>query len=728
MKKENKLIKNILVIILIYVVLMFANNFREIFSMLFNSNNDNSFEFINISILISTILMILLFIFRKYIFKNKLNLWIIFCTLILYNFAEGYFLDFYAFPFIILYVYIILLTYFTILLSKQKFEISIVTSFSILLLSAFVIGMFGLLKIFKFVMLLSVILIIIYIYTVYKNDKIRLIEAKDKLFDNGFIVFNILWIIAILSGAGMYVHTWDEYSHWAYDAKATIYYSKFGASQEIMSKSKGYAPIFTMWHYIVAIFNGFSEHNLYVALSMLISIYLMPTFYWLKNNGVITKILAFISIAFCCYLFGGVYSYNNLYADYAITSIFASIIILYSISQDDKINLSLSMILCTIIITLSKTNGFVIAFVALLIIFFNELFKERKLSFRNIIGFMKLYIRKYWKLIFAVIITFMIWKLYLIIMGKITTEYYDFVLLPESLKSDLKYKLNYEFIASFIKKVFNSFDDTLISGIIDISLYQFLIIVFTSIFLIFYINNKKDIKCSLKMTISYIIGYLAFFILTVVSIFVAMTQYEASILASFSRYLNWFNLGIVIFILYNILKFGNKNKLSVVPFILLLIVISIPLSDVFSFVVSPIRGDSYNTYLEKNEKMQILKDNVPDDSMVYVIDQKDVDGIMAMWYTRYYAFPRKVNASSASINWKIKTSKNKDDLQDWGLTAEEWAKHIVDYKFDYVYLYTSDEEFYNETEFLYDDIEKAKKSSLFKILVDGGITKLVPIK
>lgn len=114
--------------------------------------------------------------------------------------------------------------------------------------------------------------------------------------------------------------------------------------------------------------------------------------------------------------------------------------------------------------------------------------------------------------------------------------------------------------------------------------------------------------------------------------------------------------------------------------------------------------------------------------MVYVIDQKDGDGIMAMWYARYYGFPRKINASSASINWKIKTTKNVDDLKDWGFTAKQWIKNINDYGFEYVYLYSSDDEFFKETEFLYDDITLAKKSTLFRVKTVNKETKLIPIK
>ena len=730
MKSKKRIINNGIFITLGYVLIFIANNFKLIVKNVLGKSLDSGIEFINISILLSIIILALVIIFRKYLFKSKINLWMIFCTLLVYNFAEGYFLGFVSFPFIILYVYILLLTYVVMLLTNKNFEISIVTGFSGLLIITFVIGMFGLLNIVKYLMLSSFILMIYYIYRVYKKDKNKLLEVRDSLFSSGFVIFNLLWIIAILGGAGMYVNSWDEYSHWAYDAKATIYYSKFGASQEIMSKTKGYAPIFTVWHYIVSIFNGFSEHNLYVGISMLITVYLMPAFHYIKKHNFITKFLAFFALAFCCYIFGGVYIYSSLYADLAISVIFASILILYNIGEDTKENLTLPIILLLIVITLSKTNGFVIAFVFILIAFINYLFKtfKDKITFKKILDCIMNFIKKYYKLILAVVLTFVIWKIYLIVMSKITTEYYNFNLLPDSLKGDLSVKLDSEFIINFLKSVLFSFDSNLIVGKINISLYQFLIIIFVGLFAIFYLQNNKDFKIAVKKTIPYIIGYVAFFFLTVLAMFLMMSKYEASNLASFGRYLNWYHLGLLIFILSYILKYEMEEKNVALNIVYIIIILLISFSSITFFVHNPLNSGSYGVYLKYKDKASILNKYTPKESMVYIIDQKDTEGIMAMWHMRYYAFPRQTNASSGSINWKIRTEKNVDDLSDWGLTAKKWASQLLEYNFDYVYLYSSDDYFFKETSFLYDDVNSAKKHSLFKVTHDDSNFKLVPIK
>ena len=125
--------------------------------------------------------------------------------------------------------------------------------------------------------------------------------------------------------------------------------------------------------------------------------------------------------------------------------------------------------------------------------------------------------------------------------------------------------------------------------------------------------------------------------------------------------------------------------------------------------------------------MQPIRKHIPKESMVYVVDQNDEEGIMAMWHVRYYAFPIQTNASSASISWKIKTKENKDDLSNWGLTKKRWINELKKYNFEYVYLFSSNDEFYDVTKDLYSNYELAKNSSLFKIEKKDGKIILVPI-
>ena len=128
------------------------------------------------------------------------------------------------------------------------------------------------------------------------------------------------------------------------------------------------------------------------------------------------------------------------------------------------------------------------------------------------------------------------------------------------------------------------------------------------------------------------------------------------------------------------------------------------------------------------DHLAIINKYTKDDSKVFVIDQTDSDGIMAMWYARYYSFPRKINAASNAITWKILTKSNTDDLQDWGLNAQTFKEELYKYGFDYVFLYSSTDEYFEVTKDYYDNFEKAKKSTLFSVAFDGDRLNLIPIE
>lgn len=162
---------------------------------------------------------------------------------------------------------------------------------------------------------------------------------------------------------------------------------------------------------------------------------------------------------------------------------------------------------------------------------------------------------------------------------------------------------------------------------------------------------------------------------------------------------------------------------------LLFFILNLSFNDITFFVSDySERIKTRNISYERQAKIQKLVDNTSEDSLIYVIEQKDQDGIMAMWYTRFYAFPRRVNSYQSSINWKIKTEINGDDLGDWGLTAQELSEDLYNFNFDYLYLYSADEYFFKEISFMLDDVEDVTQYTLFKVEKhDNKTVSLLPI-
>ena len=715
MNKEKviKVLKFLGICIISYCGIFILNNIRNIINIILKSNK--GITFISIPIILS--LIIFMFYIYKVKKKNKYFNIAFILMLLFYNTCNGVFYSADINTFFILYVILLIFT-FRLYLNNKNFSLSLIAGFSITILLTLIIGLLGMLKLVKYLLVIYAIYNLIYFY---KNQKrLNIKNNLNNFFDKELLMFTILFIIAIVGGVGRFVHVYDEYSHWAYDAKAVINYDKFTTSKEIMSKSRGYAPILTSWYYITSQFSkGFNESNLYISLAIFISIYLMSITINKKNNN-----YSFFSIIFAymsCFILGGVYSFDNLYADLAFGAVFGATLITIFIKDDNK---KILMIPLLILLTLIKPSGCTASFTILLIIMLKYFVdnSSKKLN-EKIKNFMK----EYWKYILATIVCFIGWRLYVAITSKINTEFFTLDLRPRGLYSDLADKLNKNFISNFISLIINTFDEQLLFGNINITLYQFLIIIFTLLFiLIKQINNNYN--KTIKYTIILLFSYIVFFALTTFSIFYALSYYEATIIASFGRYLNSIHIAFIMLALYLFNQLYNDKKYSSQTLVILLISLTLLTNSkqVFYFVLDIKERNATHEISDKlSDKFTELNNKTSKNSKVFVIDQEDRDGIMAMWYARYYAFPRKINASSLAIAWKVKTEKNKDDLQDWGLTRDKFLAELKKEKFEYLYFYSIDDEFIN---LLKDEFVKYdSKSKVYKIIYKEKKIKFEPV-
>lgn len=722
MKKKLKL----LLVLPLYILLVLFNNCRNIFSNVKqNISLFDNVEFFNIAILVSLIAFGVIILLKNK--TNKYNKILISSLLVILgtSILNGIFIGKNVSMFIVVYFYLLFISIVTIIITKQKFEISLVLGVSVVLLSMTVLAIFNLLFLVKYLILALIGVGLIIILFNIKNNKFY--DSLEKMNNYGIVIFAILFLVAICGGINRYVHTYDEFSHWAFDAKAVIEYDKLSTCQEVVSRTRSYPPVITLWHYFVNIFIGkFIEQNLYIGLSIFITIFLMPAFSVIEKKNRILLPFLIIVIPFSCYLFSGVYGYETLYADLAFSAIFASSFIIYILYEKDysKSNKYLAIILS--ILTLTKPTGFMLSISFVVILVLLEYFKCKNYTFKTLL----LSVKKWYKLALLILAIFISWNLYIKVCDIFINDFYNFKLKPEILETDISYKLNFDVIINFLKNTLESFDSTIIFGTFKLSLFQFIILIFFSIFVIFNIESNKKLSESVKNTLSYFLGYILFFGLTLLSMFVMFSVYEAKELASFGRYLNSFNFAILIFIIVYICQnsFFEKNKIAVCTYLVVLI-ICIPFGKI-SYFISDYneRNNTHSFSINMQEKFKIINKNTSADSMIYVLDQQEKDGIMAMWYSRYYVFPRKVNASSSVIGWKLFTEKNKDDLREWGFTADRLMEHLKEYNFDYLFLYSSDEMMFQKLTNYFTDYEKSKLCTLFKINKDGSAVMLEPVE
>ena len=221
MKKNLK----ILLSIPLYVLLVIFNNCR---SMFYNIRHDisffNSVEFFNIAILVSIIAFVVIMILKDKRGKNNKILVSSLIVILGTSLLNGIFADKNISMFIVVYFYLLFVSFITMLITRQKFEISLVLGVSTLLLFITVLSIFNLLFLVKYLVIAFIVIGLIIILFNIKNNKFE--DSLEKVNCYGIVVFSILFLIAVCGGINRYVHTYDEYSRWAFDAKAVINYDK----------------------------------------------------------------------------------------------------------------------------------------------------------------------------------------------------------------------------------------------------------------------------------------------------------------------------------------------------------------------------------------------------------------------------------------------------------------------------------------------------------------------
>ena len=612
------------------------------------------------------------------------------------------FKSFDSFAFLLLYLFIILITISFMSITKYKFEISIVGSVSIII-GLFII--FGLLNILKFSKIILLIITIISLAYLLKNR-----EKSFKIINNMDIttltVFTILYLVAIIGGVGRYIHSWDEYSYWAYAAKTCINEKSLYAVIEKLGNTRNYPPVATIWHFIVSSFsNEFNESSLYIGISTLVFIYLMPVLTNILENKR-KFIIVFTAAAFSFpLLFSGAYTYTLIYVDLLLAAMCTSGLILYDLYKKEKIDRKI-YVLILVLITLLKPNGFVFSLTLLLLFYLKDL-SIKKIKIKNIF----IEIKKYILPGVLIVLAFISWTL-LTKSSIIKSTSYDYNLMPAVLKANIGPKLEKQFLLNFFSKLVLSIDKSVIFSFIEIPLFIYLIIVGVML----YVTEEDKDKKIIKVIWPYVIAYIVFFFVTALSLFVMFSKYEAENLASFGRYLNPINIAFFLFALYRI---TNLKLEKIIPIVCIIIIGFVGFSHI-TFFLTDIRArrDTGHVSEARRESFKEVIENTEEDSKVFVINQTDEDSIMPLWYARYYCYPRTINSSSTAITWKVKTKENAWDLKKWGLTDRKLEKHLIDYDFDYIFFYSQTDELEKELDEFVDDIDEYEKGKLFKIIKD----------
>ena len=688
MKKDRTSIISIIIIVLLFVLLLLKQ-------IVFDAEI-NYFDY-GLSLLVTLVFIVL----NVKVLKREQKFYkIVNAVLILNALLALLFNSYSSSGFLLLYAFILLITFACMIKTKLRFEISLVVSVSILIFSFIVLGLLNILS-FSFLFLLIVSLALI--YYIYHNNNL-FFKNLESIDTKTIIIFSVLFLIAILGGVGRYVHSYDEYSYWGYAAKIAINEDSLYAVISNLGATRAYPPVSTIWHYIVSVFSGYSEPNLYIGLTILTFIYLMPIFMYIINKKSFTIVVFLLAAVFFPLIFNGSISYTLLYVDLLLGVLCGCAIILENYCRKHNLK-KWPVILILLIITMLKANGFVFALSLLLLFYLKEL-STKKLSIKNLWNTLLKYILPG----VLILVFFIAWRLFAS-SSIIESVAYDYSLMPDTLKPDLLPKLEPKFMLNFYNSVLSSVDETIVYAFINIPLFIYLLIIFYLIYRVDYKESK--VKNIFWFLLPYIISYAVFFCLTALSLFVMFSKYEASTLASFGRYLAPINIAFMIYILY---RLSNSREVTTIHILSIFLIALVGFSDITYFLTDiKARRETMHISEARQGDFAIINEKTSEDSKIFVINQSDENSIMPLWYARYYTYPRVVNANPYAITWKIKTPSNEWDLQDWGLTVKTFINHLIDYDFDYVFFYSTTDELNEKLDDIIEGTDDIENGDLFKI-------------
>ena len=521
------------------------------------------------------------------------------------------------------------------------------------------------------------------IYNIY-SIKHRKADIKNNILTFGLVLFSISYIIIIWSSLGRLASEWDEFSHWALVVKNMFELNSLGLGENSTVLFKWYLSGTSMFQYFcVSLAGEFKESMLYVGMNLIILSFIIPAFETLCKKSKFVNIILYFIMFFIPTMFYPTI-YTSLYVDGVLALCFAYTIYSYfcnrnkDLSKFDIIN----MIFSFSMLILTKDFGLILSGLALLIILIDNMFILNKFSFKTVI-------QKNYKIVLTIVPDLaikLIWEFNLSRLG-INSGGKEASILSTIINL---FKLN---ILDYQSEVFMSFSKAI--GSQPLTKTNYLISYFIVVVLIFvigyliYLNEKKTNKKRVQVYTTVSIGnaliYAILLLLCYLSIF---SEYEAVRLASYSRYMSSFALGILFAFIILLMNCISNNQSKYEKYVMILLVI-FTFNFNFETLLSFFSGPIFNSSAEIRDEFNIFEEKTNEhvglDEKVYFIST-DNNGF-DFYAAKYELTPKKMNTV-----WSIGHPYDEGDIWTKYIDIDDLREQLIK-EYDYVYLYDIDEPF-----------------------------------
>lgn len=555
----------------------------------------------------------------------------------------------------------------------------------------YLFGILNLLKVGLYIVIIcgTICLFLVCYFLLFKRKYFR-----NNILTPGFALFVVLFILAWCGQSGRMLVNWDEFTHWGLVVKNMYIFDALGTNPASTTVFRGYPPATALFQYFwVKVSGGFSECDLYRALNILYFSLMVPVFKrdkWNQFKKISVKAIVILVIPLVFYSD----FYINLQVDAILGIIFAYALYVYfanEISVFKILNISLALF----ILTITKASGAGLAFLVILIIAVDLLFMKNYVKREKDINTLKKLIIILCPMLFTLISKYS-WSLHLKLTGNNEAWNTSSITLKNIMNLFGNNAASYQI--DTIKNFFNALINTSLNNdAFKISYMGWLVLLaLVSFIIIKLLCSKDNIYSFIAVTVTLFAGAFIYAASLLILYVFTFTQYEAVKLASFTRYISTYPLGILAFYVMLIMhledKAASEEKLKnplTISILCFLIIIILPI-----FNITFIRQHSIQHTIEKrtvNESIAKVKRNIKSkNDKVYLILMEDTG--YDYWVIHYELTPIKTNKE---YTWNIGKPYFTGLVWTADIDVNIWTEELKK-EYTYVYILKANNYFKNE--------------------------------
>ena len=536
-------------------------------------------------------------------------------------------------------------------------------------------------------------------------------DVKELFKDRGFIVFAIIYVLIWALNYDKCFRTADEFSHWGMFLKETLRIDRLYCTSPVGIVHKTYFPGITMFEALWCRLSlGYSEANAYRGIQMLAASMMFPMILRRKKApadsegkpGTISLICRTL-IIFGIPLFFSYDFYHSIYQD-LIFGVFVAFC-MYLIITDDGAGYTVFLLtLALFMLIMAKMTA--VAFVPMIVLFY-------------LVHIHKHVVRR--GLILMGVPFGMMYILNAYIKHHVSGTDLSFsIFTPEAIWAVISHNGVITYQDDVERGYFQKLFTDGVSGRIPFIAGVIFLIV---ILLVWAYRVRKDdeLRGTIRLTALWIgLAAIAYVIMMYFMYMLTLVEYEARMIASYSRYMGSFMLGVVLMSVAMFMYYSDSDDtipMSVGAFVLLGSYMMFGAEGIDQIFPGPVSiGTSVvKDTVEYKEVTDYLNAHTPEDTNVYVVNRGLKGGDPGI--IRFYINPRwATNQSPGPVMFE-------DDVWSSDISTDEFAENVSSY--DYIFFMYYDAPFQYKYLEVFTNPGIVEQGGLYRINVTGDGIELI---